>query len=68
MIEGGEIYPLFMNGDNMAEPFKVKISVSDIESFKSLVEYIGKLVADTRIPLEIRNEVMDKLEKIMEEK
>jgi len=48
--------------------FKVKLSVTDFEPFKSLMEYVGKLITDERIPLQIRNEIMDKLEEIMEEK
>lgn len=47
---------------------ELKIRVTDIEPFKSLIKYIANLVADERLPLEIRTKIMDQLEQIMEGK
>lgn len=50
------------------EEMNVKISVTDVEPFKSLIGFIASLVTDERLSLEIRTEIMDKLEKITEGK
>lgn len=50
----------------MAEPLRINIRIADMKPFESLIKCVGELVIDERIPLRIRNEIVDKLEKIKE--
>lgn len=50
----------------MAE-FNVKIEVEGMETFKSLVRILKEVIVDQRIPDNVRNEYIDKIDVIMEE-
>ena len=45
---------------------KIGIEITKIEPFKALMKYIASLATDRRLPLEIREEIMAKLENLTE--